>query len=51
MSDTLTATLGIVTSLLVGFLLADDAGYAKACVAGRALQYLRLPFWKRLTLL
>lgn len=51
MRDTLIAVAGVSVSLWVAFLLADDAGYSKACAAGRSLKYLRLPFWKRLTLL
>jgi hypothetical protein len=51
MSDTITVLLGVVTSLLVGFGMADDAGYAKACSAGRSLKYLRTPIWKRMFML
>ncbi len=47
MSDTVTAILGCVTSLLVAFVMADDAGYCKAGSKFRAREYLETPFWRR----
>lgn len=48
MPDTITAILSVVSSLLLAFAMADDAGYAKANGLCRARQYLETPFWRRL---
>lgn len=48
MTDAAVAILSVVSSLLLAFVMADDAGYAKANGLCCARQYIETPFWRRL---